>query len=146
MKSRIYVVIVAIAICVFSFTSKIFAAQVGDVTLDGKVNAQDVAIIKRYVAGWDINLTDEALKAADVTGDGIIDSRDGIVLNRYVTGYDVTLPFSAPKYGDLNNDGKIDSNDIQMLEQVIADPENASTAALCAADVTNDGSLSIVGV
>ncbi len=49
----------------------------GDVNGDGKVNAVDYMMIKRYVES---KLTEEQLKAADINNDGVVDEDDYIAV------------------------------------------------------------------
>ena len=57
----------------------------GDVTGDGKVNAVDYLLLKKYVLGTAI-LTPEQLNRADVNEDGRINSVDYVLLMRIVLG------------------------------------------------------------
>ena len=67
----------------------------GDVKEDGKVNALDVAYLKRYLAKWTgYDSTTVNLDAADVKEDGKVNALDVAYLKRYLakwTGYE-TLP------------------------------------------------------
>ena len=49
----------------------------GDVNGDGKVNAVDYMMIKKYVEN---KLTEEQMKAADINGDGVVDEADYIAV------------------------------------------------------------------
>lgn len=61
----------------------------GDINADGKVNNMDAILLFRYVAGWNVEVDEEAL---DVTGDGRVSNIDAIELFRYVGGWtDITL-------------------------------------------------------
>lgn len=51
--------------------------ELGDVTLDGKVNLYDAIEISRYMMKA-VELTDEQLAAGDITGDGIVNLYDAI--------------------------------------------------------------------
>lgn len=56
----------------------------GDVTGDGAVDARDIVIIRRYVAGgWDISYS---MAMADVTNDGVVNARDVVKIRRSVAG------------------------------------------------------------
>ena len=46
----------------------------------------------------------------------------------------------ARTQGDMNNDGTVDSVDLQMLIQLIVDPETASVTESIA-DLNNDGKV-----
>lgn len=60
----------------------------GDLNGDGDVNARDIALLQRYVAGWDVAIDETA---ADVNDDGVINARDIALLQRAVAGWDITL-------------------------------------------------------
>lgn len=60
----------------------------GDVNNDGVVNMMDVTLLKRFLAGWDIEITQDA---ADVNNDGELNMMDVTLLRRYLAGWDVEL-------------------------------------------------------
>lgn len=61
----------------------------GDVNADGKVNNKDAVLLFRYIAGWTVDVDEDAL---DVTGDDKVTNKDAIELFRYVAGWsDITL-------------------------------------------------------
>ena len=60
----------------------------GDIDGNGKVNLQDSALLRRYLAGWDVTIDENA---ADVDGNGKVNLQDSALLRRYLTGWDVTL-------------------------------------------------------
>lgn len=60
----------------------------GDVDDDGAVSAQDIAVLQRYLAAWDVSVN---RAAADVRGDGVVNNRDLALLQRYVSGWNVVL-------------------------------------------------------
>ncbi len=62
--------------------------QFGDVNEDGEITMQDSALLRRYLAGWDVTFNEAA---ADVNGDGMITMADSALLRRYLAGWDVTL-------------------------------------------------------
>lgn len=64
------------------------AVTYGDVNGDSKINAQDVAMLKRYVARWSVDVN---TLAADVNCDGKINAQDVALLKRYVARWNVTL-------------------------------------------------------
>ena len=63
----------------------------GDMSNDGAIAARDVLMLRRIVAGYGSELTDEERYAADVFADGIINNKDVLLIRQYVAGYDVTL-------------------------------------------------------
>ena len=58
----------------------------GDLDLDGDVDAEDLTILARHVAGIEILTDTTALANADVNGDGSIDANDLTMHARYVAG------------------------------------------------------------
>ncbi len=59
----------------------------GDVNLDGEIDAADTTIVYRYVLGnLNMELSTLQMWAADVNEDGIVDSADTTLLYRYVLG------------------------------------------------------------
>jgi hypothetical protein len=57
------------------------AQEAGDLTGDGRVDAQDLTVLEQYLSG-DGLLAEEQTRLADLTGDGRIDRRDVEVLRR----------------------------------------------------------------
>jgi hypothetical protein len=57
----------------------------GDVNGDGEIDALDITLLRRFVAGW--NVGEINLAAADTNGDGRVDEADITVLRRYVAGW-----------------------------------------------------------
>jgi|GEM_PF-2757113 len=57
---------------------------VGDVNGDGSVTNADVALLKRYVAGWSVSID---LNAADINRDGSVTNADAALLSRYIGGW-----------------------------------------------------------
>lgn len=60
----------------------------GDANGDGAVNNMDVAVLQKYVSGWEVTLD---MVSADVNADGAINNSDVALLQRYTSGWDVTL-------------------------------------------------------
>lgn len=51
----------------------------GDINGDGAVDAKDVTVLRRYLAGWNVDIH---LDAADLNGDGEVNAKDVTVLRR----------------------------------------------------------------
>jgi hypothetical protein len=58
----------------------------GDLNLDGDVDAEDLTILARHVAGIEMLTDKTAMDNADVNGDGEIDAEDLTNHARYVAG------------------------------------------------------------
>ena len=69
--------------------------MLGDLDLDGDVDAQDLTILARHVAGIEVLTDATALQNADVSGDGTIDAEDLTIHARFVAG--IILVFPEPK-------------------------------------------------
>ncbi len=62
----------------------------GDVTADGKVNLSDVTAMLKKVAGWDVEVPEDA---ADANGDGGVNISDVSLTLQYIAGWDVTMVY-----------------------------------------------------
>ena len=60
--------------------------KMGDANGDGEINVKDSAMLKRYLAGWDVKMD---VKKADLDGDGNITIKDSALLKRYLAGWSV---------------------------------------------------------
>jgi len=60
----------------------------GDINGDGKVNNRDAARLLQYLAGWDVEVVEEAL---DANGDDKVNNRDAARILQYLAGWDVEL-------------------------------------------------------
>lgn len=70
---------------------KVLEELPGDIERDGEVNVKDLVKLTKYLAGFDVTMTDTDKKLADVNGDGVIDSRDAVKLARYIAGKEINL-------------------------------------------------------
>ena len=61
---------------------------IGDLDGDGEISDWDSIIFNRYLAGWDVEIINDA---ADIDGDGEVSDWDAILLDRYLAGWDVTI-------------------------------------------------------
>ena len=60
----------------------------GDVNADGKINIMDAALIRRYLAGWNVIISKQE---GDVNADEKIDIVDAALIRRYLAGWNITL-------------------------------------------------------
>lgn len=65
-----------------------YVLTAGDADGDGAMGTQDVALLQRYLNGWD-NGADAFV--CDVNADGSCDNKDLVLLVRYLNGWDVEL-------------------------------------------------------
>ena len=74
---------------VFRSQQKFYLPNTGDVNCDGEVSVDDAQLtLKAYtnrIAGNDMNLTAEQIKAADINGDSVISVDDAQCILRYYT-------------------------------------------------------------
>ena len=70
---------------------EVLEEKLGDIELDGEINQKDLIKLTKYLAGFNITLTDAEKKLADVNGDGVVDSRDAVKLARYIAGKETKL-------------------------------------------------------
>lgn len=59
----------------------------GDVNGDGDINLADVTLLLKYLASWEVTVSE----AADVNGDDTITLADATLLLKHLAGWDVTL-------------------------------------------------------
>ena len=64
---------------------------VGDINGDGEINAKDVTMLRRHLAGgWGVTVNEED---ADINGDGEVNAKDVTMLRRYLAGgWGVAMP------------------------------------------------------
>lgn len=67
----------------------VVAGSRGDINGDGRINIQDLVMLKKRLAEYKNILVVE--KACDISGDGIIDIRDAVLLSKYLAGFNINL-------------------------------------------------------
>ena len=60
----------------------------GDVNGDGEVNLKDLVALAQKVAGWEVDVDENAL---DVSGDGDVDLADVTKLAQHLAGWDTDV-------------------------------------------------------
>lgn len=60
----------------------------GDINSDKSVNSKDLIRLRKYFAGWDVEVD---ILACDCNGDGNVNSKDLIRLRKFFSGWDVEL-------------------------------------------------------
>lgn len=67
-----------------STTGSSTVETVGDINGDGEINAKDVTMLRRHLAGgWGVTVNEED---ADINGDGEVNAKDVTMLRRYLAG------------------------------------------------------------
>lgn len=74
----------------FTGVVKVADRLTGDIDGDGEVNANDSLLIKRYIAGWDVDADPAQM---DLDGNGFVDLRDSLLLTKYLAGWDVKFAY-----------------------------------------------------
>ena len=71
-----------------STTTSTPPALYGDVNSDGKINMKDVLVLRKYIAGVDVEINSEN---ADCAYDGKINMKDVLILRKHIAGISVKL-------------------------------------------------------
>ena len=80
---------------------------IGDINNDGAINAKDITLLRRYIAGgYNVNI--ENVSIADINNDGAANAKDITLLRRYIAGGCVQLFLvcrnqHAPRYDSQTN-------------------------------------------
>lgn len=61
-----------------------YKVTIGDLNNDSHINNSDVIMLRRYLAGWNVNVKE---RACDVNGDGAVNNRDVMHFARYLAGW-----------------------------------------------------------
>lgn len=72
----------------------------GDVYKDFAVNAKDALRLAKFLADFDIELSDYEKMAADLIEDGVISAKDALKLERYLAGFDGASLMGAIEFAD----------------------------------------------
>ena len=82
-------------VCTLTFTASAAVIKLGDVNGDGDVNMKDVLIIRKYVAGIDVEMD---MAAADATDDGSVNMKDVLAMRKHVAGIELLGEKSTVTY------------------------------------------------
>lgn len=77
-----------IAFTLVNGTVTIKDVEPGDITGDGSINRLDLLRLGKYLADWDVEISEAA---SDVTGDGTVNRLDLLRLGKYLADWDVVL-------------------------------------------------------
>ncbi len=73
--------------CLYAYDAKDEVVN-GDADGTGEIDMEDVAVLSRYLAGWEVDCNESAL---DVSGDGAVNLFDLVLLSQFVAGWDVKI-------------------------------------------------------
>tara|TARA_R100000808_G_scaffold8896_1_gene24858 strand:+ start:636 stop:6038 length:5403 start_codon:yes stop_codon:yes gene_type:complete len=124
----------------------------GDINQNGWVNETDYELLADYLAGMDIEISEQGLANADINQDGVIDEQDLSLLSDLIDEYqntglhDEDMEDAPDRPWDVNGDGYITTHDFQAIWQYVTnmyagtvDPPNV--AWMENADANLDGSI-----
>ena len=128
--------IIALILCfamVIMWSGTVFASQTlyGDANGDGSVNAKDVLLLRRWIAGLDADIDEDF---ADVNGDGDVTIVDVLLIRKSLAGlisigqYHVTESILADAY----------VNGVSIKEYTIVIPQDADLYTVYAAELLQD--------
>ena len=129
---RLIALILCLAMVTFG-SSAVFASQTlyGDANGDGSVNAKDVLIMRKSIAGLGVTIDEEL---ADVNGDGDVTMADLLLIRKSLAGiitigqYHVTEAIIADAY----------INGVSVKDYTIVIPEEADLYTVYAAELLQD--------
>ncbi len=107
----------------------------GDVNRDGKVNEDDVDLLK---SGATLSKSERIL--ADVNCDGKVNNNDIEILTSYVSGDRKEL-ISRYVTGDINGDGRVSALDVEYLYSYINNRSTLSSDQLNRAELNGDNKV-----
>ena len=82
-----------------SACGKVANFMYGDFNYDGKVSTIDLTIMRKYLAGYDVEFD---IAAADFNSDGKVSTVDLTTLRKYLAGYDVVLGGNNQKMKNMS--------------------------------------------
>ncbi|RMG21391.1 MAG: hypothetical protein D6732_27355, partial [Methanobacteriota archaeon] len=112
-------------------TLTILPSSIGDIDLNGTIQAYDASLILRYLVN-DITLSSEQLIRADVTGDESVSAFDAVKILQYVVGLITSLPDSTSSSagGELYFSQPIVNSDIVEVQVMISNPQSLFSVSL----------------
>lgn len=121
--------------------------DLGDLNYDGKINNDDLDLLRRYVEDNNSVIIDTDL--ADLNGDETIDESDVILLAKaiYDRTTELTVTSWTAQYGDISVDGIIDTIDTTVLRKYIVGYNTFMCDELLKyADLNSDGYVDYLDV
>lgn len=90
-----------------------------DINKDGNIDKLDEALLKKYLAGYKMDLPYLKYKAGDANLDGTVDIFDLVRIKKYISKQ-VELTDESKINADINLDGNIDETDSNFLKEYLA--------------------------
>ena len=131
MKRFIALILAVLMIAVFPVTLNSASYKLGDINIDGAINAKDVLLLRRYIAGLENSIIEAA---ADVNGSGDINFADVLLLRRHIVR-EVTIeqiPIADAYIGDMYISG------VSVREYSIVVPAECDVFTAYAAELLQD--------
>lgn len=140
---------VALAVTMLGTSSAIFTAnaeettsyKLGDVTLDGKIDINDLNKLQDYIFGDFKPTADNTAvfaRVADINRDGAVDEND---VDEFVD----SLIYSDKYFGDVDNDWSLSVTDATYIQKyLVGDTEDLSFRQILNGDYNKDNSISVV--
>ncbi len=118
--------IVSLLLVVVMLMGMTVSAAFGDVNADGNTTLLDVALLQRYLAGWDVTVD---TVSADMTGDGALTTRDLAILQQYLSGWEVTPNITLPAIGtDIDVKNQRNRIRVSAASAVVAESGNIAVS------------------
>ncbi len=133
----------------FEASTDMILSVAGDVNDDISVDSKDVALLRRFITKWSVEIN---TITADVNIDEAIDSKDTTLIRRYIAGWDVELKLPENENGGSGGNtssGEIDSDGIINIPKLPTSGTNPNVGGAVLNynnDGTNSSSIHSIGV
>ena len=109
----------------------------GDLNLDGKINATDAEILRKFLAEKEEEVSTGKVLFGDIDGNGKVTSADAKLISRFLT------KINGYQMGDVNKNGKVDEDDATLILYYTLMPNKYpfDSTQKKLADVNGDGAI-----
>ena len=117
--------------------------KVGDVTKDGSVTNEDVALLITYLKNKNSTYTQDDLALCDVNRDGVVDRFDVHALNVFINNNVTLMPATSVIMAnfDLDKNGVVNDADLGVYRAQVSDIATQLNNYKGKLDFNNDGSI-----
>ena len=117
--------------------------KVGDVTQDGSVTNEDVALLTTYLKNKNRTYTQDDLALCDVNRDGVVDRFDVHALNVFINNNVTLMPATSVIMAnfDLDKNGVVNDVDFEQYRAQVSDIATQLNNYNGKLDFNNDGSI-----